>query len=145
MQLKNVQKLAFHSTHLNPDLIPMFQRALETLQDTLEHLTIHSPDFIAPRPGQKAFSAGDKWMFFRAVSKLSNLKTLRLPEALWKVLMSDGSDVADPLWRIEGLVVEDCESGTVLAPLISNSASDTSRSLPKVRSSSSDKTPKVVQ
>ena len=62
------------------------------------------------------FSAGDKWMFFGSVSKLTSLKTLQVPEGLWKALMADGDDVAEPLWKLKGLVVDDVDTGARLAP-----------------------------
>jgi hypothetical protein len=112
--LKHIRTLAFDGTSLRPEHLPAFQDALNPLHETLQTLTISSVEFAAPRTGQKPFSAGDKWMLFRAIAKVSSLQTLKLPEALWKGLLSDGSDVADPLRRIKGLVVQDAESGVVL-------------------------------
>lgn len=131
--LRHIQKLAFHGTMLHPEQLPAFQKALESLSSSLQSLTITSPGFAAHSVGQKPFSAGDKWMFFRSASKLTHLTSLKLHEALWNVLMSDDDDVADPLWRVEGVVVEDCETGVVLGP-----ATAATRSL-KSASDASDK------
>lgn len=54
-------------------------------------------------------------MFFRAVSKLTSLRTLNVPEVLWNTLLSDGDDVTEPLWRLDGVVVVECDSGAILA------------------------------
>lgn len=81
-------------------------------------------------------------MFFRAVGRLTSLKTLRVPEALWKVLLSDGEDVKDPLWRLPGIIVEDCDTGIMLAS--ANASTGTSRSLNST-TTSSERVCKVCQ
>lgn len=62
-----------------------------------------------------AATAAQSWLFFRAVSKLPKLSSLCVPKQFWDDLTRTGRDVAEPLDKLQGLVVKDVVSGAVIA------------------------------
>lgn len=56
-----------------------------------------------------------RWVFFRAISKLERLTTLDVELDFWADLMSCGSDPTAPLQRLPGLVVRNIHGHSMLA------------------------------
>lgn len=119
VQTLHIDKIALGEVH------DIFLSAPDPLGFLGRNLTSLSIDAVVPANGGAAgvFSvnscrAAERWMFFRSISKLRNLKRLCISKEAWADLTAYGMDVTAPLQQLDGFEVADVSDGSFFEQVV---------------------------